>query len=268
MMQDFKFALRQLSKSPGFTAVAVLTLALAIGVNAAIFALVNGLILKPVVPLKPEQIVNLFSARQGASKDYRQFSNAEYMALRESTDVFADVTAVHFALAGLGRQEAMRRSFVFLTSENFFSMMGVKPALGRFYTADEARPNANIPVVVASHAYWKRMGGRADFVGSILFVNNQPYTVIGVAPEGFSGISALIAPDVWLPLGMYSQLGSAFSDAAGLTDLGQPKNYTLNVIARLGSGLNIETLKPRLPLLAQRLTALQPADTAGARCPT
>ena len=90
------------------------------------------------------------------------------------------------------------------------------------------------------------------------------FTVIGISPKGFSGISALLAPDIWLPLGIYSQLGSAFSDATDLQDLAQAKNYTLNVVARLQSGLTIESAKPRLPVLAQRLTALQPADAAGA----
>ncbi|MFN2477171.1 MAG: ABC transporter permease, partial [Chthoniobacterales bacterium] len=265
MIQDFKFALRQLVKAPGFTVVAVLTLALAIGVNAAIFSIVNGVILKPVVPLRPAEIVNVFTAKQGASKDYRQFSHAEYMTLRESTDVFADVSAVQFSLAGIGRQEAMRRSFTFLTSENFFAMMGVKPAAGRFYNAEESRPNANIPVVVASYSYWKRTGGKPDFVGSTLFVNSKPYTVIGIAPEGFSGVSALLSPDIWLPFGMYSQLGSAFSDDAGISDLAQPKNYTLNVIARLGSGLTIDNVKSRLPVLAQRLNAVQPPDSGAPR---
>ena len=154
-------------------------------------------------------------------------------ALRASTDVFADAAAVNFALAGIGRDEGMRRSFAFLTSENFFSLMGVEPALGRFYNAEECRPNANIPVVVVSHGFWKRMGGRPDFVGSTLQVNGQAFTVIGISPEGFSGISALIAPDVWLPLGIYSQMSSAFSDSTDLQDLAQPKNYTLNVVARL-----------------------------------
>ena len=88
------------------------------------------------------------------------------MALRESTRCFSDVAAVQFALAGIGREERMRRSFAFLSSENFFSLMGVKPAIGRFYNAEECRPNANIPVVVASYGFWKRMGGRQDFVGS------------------------------------------------------------------------------------------------------
>lgn len=265
MIQDFRFAFRQLIKTPGFTAIAVLTLALAFGVNSAIFALVNGLILRPIVPLRPAEVVNVFTARQGASHDYRQFSFDEYRALRESPDVFADVAAVQFALAGIGRDDTMRRSFAFLTSESFFPLMGVKPALGRFYTAEECRPNANVPMVVLSHSYWRKMGGRPSLVGSELRVNGQRYTVIGVTPEGFSGLSALLAPDIWLPLGIYSQLGSAFSDSINLTDLAQPKNYTLNVVARLHPGLTIETAKPRLPVLAQRLTALQPVDSGGGR---
>src|SRR6187200_2246321 len=84
MIQDFKFAFRQLIKAPGFTAIAVLTLALAIGVNAGMFSLINGALLKPLVLDRPHEVVSLFSARQGASRDYRQFSHTEYMALRES----------------------------------------------------------------------------------------------------------------------------------------------------------------------------------------
>ena len=265
MLQDFKFAFRQLIKSPGFTAVAVLTLALALGVNSAIFSLVNGLILRPVVPLRPAEVVNVFTARQGASRDYRQFSFNEFRTLRSNSDVFSDVAALQFALAGIGRGQEMRRSFAFLCSENFFTLVGAKPALGRFPTAAECRPNANIPVVVASYSFWKKMGGRADFVGSTLPVNGQPYTVIGVTAEGFSGVNALVAPDIWLPLGVFAQLGSAFSDSGGMDNLEQPKNYTLNLIARLRPGLTIETAQPRLPVLAQRLTAIQPPDSAGTR---
>src|SRR5229473_8462338 len=208
MIQDFKFAFRQLLKSPGFTAVAVLTLALAIGVNSAIFALINGVVLHPVVPERPNEVVNVFTARQNASHDYRQFSYNEYRELRENGgDVFVDVAALEFAVAGIGRDHEMRRSFAFLTSENFFDVMGAKPFRGRFYTAEESKPNANIPVVVASYGFWKRMGERSDFVGSTLQVNGQPYNVIGIAPDGFSGASALVAPDIWVPIGIRSQLG-------------------------------------------------------------
>src|SRR3982750_3593325 len=165
MMQDFRFALRQLLKTPGFTSVAILTLALAIGVNSAIFALINDVVLKPVVPLRPAEVVNVFTARKNASHDYRQFSYNEYRELREDGgDLFVDVAALEFAVAGIGRDHEMRRSFAFLTSENYFSLMGTQPFRGRFYTAEECKPNANIAVVVASYGYWKRSGGGNDFV--------------------------------------------------------------------------------------------------------
>src|SRR5436190_5096107 len=210
MIQDFKFAFRQLIKAPGFTAVAVLTLALAIGVNSAIFALINGVVLHPMVPLRSQEVVNVFNCRQNANHDYRQFSYNEYRELRENGEnLFVDLAALEFAVAGIGRDHEMRRSFAFLTSENYFSLMGVKPFRGRFYSAEECKPNANIPVIVASYGFWKRQGARADFVGSTLQINGQPYTVIGIAADGFSGTNILIAPDIWLPIGVRSQLGSA-----------------------------------------------------------
>jgi len=191
MIQDFKFAFRQLLKSPGFTAVAVLTLALAIGVNSAIFAMIKATVLHPVVPLRPNEVVNVFTARQNASHDYRQFSYNEYRELRDNGgDVFADVAALEFAVAGIGRDHEMRRSFAFLTSENYFSMMGTQPFRGRFYNVEECKPNANIAVVVASYGFWKRMGSRNDFVGGTIQINGQPYTVIGVSADGF-GANAL-----------------------------------------------------------------------------
>src|SRR5438552_2235852 len=258
MMQDFKFAFRQLIKAPGFTAIAVLTLALAIGVNSAIFALINGVVLRPMVPVRPNEVVNVFNCRQNADHDYRQFSYNEFRDMRENNgEVFADLAALEFAVAGIGRDHEMRRSFAFLTSENYFSMMGVQPFRGRFYSAEECRPNANIPIVVASYGFWKRQGGRADFVGSTLQINRQPYTVIGISPERFCGASALIAPDVWIPLGMRAQLGSAFGDSESMRDLANPKNYTLNLVGRLRSALTIESAKSRMPVVSQRFSAMQ-----------
>ena len=246
MIQDFKFSFRQLLKSPGFTSVAVMTLAMAIGVNSAIFAMVNGVVLHPVVPVRPNEVVNVFTARQNASHDYRQFSYNEYRELRDNGgEVFVDVAALEFAVAGIGRDHEMRRSFAFLTSENYFSMMGVQAFRGRFYTAEECKPNANIAVVVASYGFWKRQGGRNDFVGSTLQVNGQPYTVIGIAPDGFSGANVLIAPDLWVPIGVRSQLGSAFGDSETMHDLTNPKNYAFNLTARMRPGLTIETAKAR-----------------------
>ena len=266
MIQDFRFALRQLLKAPGFTTVAVLTLALAIGVNSAIFALINGVVLRSPIPVRPNEIVNVFTARQNASHDYRQFSYNEYRELRENgADVFVDLAAIEFAVAGIGRDHEMRRSFAFLTSENYFSMMGAQPFRGRFYSSEECKPNANVAVVVASYGFWKRSGARADFVGSTLQVNGQPYTIIGITPDGFSGASALVAPDIWVPLGMRSQLGSAFGDSETMHDLLNPRNYTFNLSGRLRSGMTIDIAKSRLPVLAQRLNTIQPDGAEGAR---
>src|SRR6266568_5946344 len=266
MIQDFKFALRQLLKAPGFTAVAVLTLSLAIGVNSAIFALINGVVLRPMVPVRSNEVVNVFNCRQNANHDYRQFSYIEFCDMRENNgEVFADLAALEFAVAGIGRDHEMRRSFAFLTSENYFSLMGVQPFRGRFYNAEECKPNANIAVVVANYGFWKRQGGRNDFVGSALQINGQPYTVIGITPDGFSGASALIAPDIWVPLGIRSQLGSAFGDSETMHDLANPQNYALNLVGRMRPGLTIETAKSRLPVLSQRFNAMQAADSEFAR---
>ena len=117
--------------------------------------------------------------------------------------------------------------------------MGAQPFRGRFYNAEECRPNANIAVVVASYGFWKRQGRRNDFVGSTLQINGQPYTVIGISPKGFCGASALIAPDIWLPLGVRSQLGSTLDDSESMRDLNSPKVYALNLVGRMRPGLTI-----------------------------
>jgi putative ABC transport system permease protein len=262
MLTDIRLALRLLTKSPGFTTVAVITLALAIGVNTAIFSLVNGLVLQPVVPVKPKEVVGLFTALKGAERDYRQFSHAEFQVLRQSPEVFKDVTAVNFILGGIGRDASMHRSFVFLVAENFFSMLGAQPAAGRFFDAAESAPNANLPVVVASYTLWQKSGRSPDFIGSTLYVNGKPYTVIGVAPRGFNGVNAILSPEIFLPLGIFSEISSAFSDKAQITDLADPRNYTLNLMARLNPGQTIESTRPRLTALEQRLNELQPAELA------
>src|SRR5256885_16862065 len=122
MIPDFRFAVRQLLKTPGFTTVAMLTLALAIGVNSAIFALINGVVLKPVVPVRPNEVVNLFTARQNASHDYRQFSYNEYRELRENGGgVFCDLGGRECAVAGIGGGDEMWGRFPFLSpAKNFF----------------------------------------------------------------------------------------------------------------------------------------------------
>jgi len=260
MFSDLRFAVRTLAKAPGFATVAIITLAIAIGVNAAIFSIVNGVMLRPVVSEKPKEVVNIFTARKEANRDYRQFSYAEFSTLREANPMFRDVGALSFTLTSVGRAEAMRRSFVFFVSDNLFNLLGTTPAAGRFFTAEETRPNADQPVVVASHALWQRMGGRPDFVGSTLQVNGQAFTVIGITRRGFTGVNAMLTPEVWLPLGIYSRFSNPFADSHQLADLTNPTNYALNLMGRLQPGLSLKAAAGMLGVLEKRLNAIQPPN--------
>jgi len=265
MLADLKLALRLLRKQPGFTAVAVLTLALAIGANSTIFSVVNGLLLRPAVEENPSPYVGIHTARRAAARDFRPFSHGEFAALRGNGEVFTDVAAVSFSQVGLADETGLRRSFAFLVSENYFALGGARPVAGRFFDADEARPDAARHVVVTSQQLWQRHGGRPDFIGSTLRVNGQPFTVIGVAPAGFSGVSAILAPELWLPLGVFAEIVPAFGDNRAASDLTAPGNYALTLFGRLRPGLTIDTAQPYLAPLAARLDALAPADSPAAR---
>lgn len=256
MLGNLKLALRLLAKSRGFSAVAIVTLAITIGVNSAIFSLIEGALLRSAVPYKPKEVVCVFTGSRDAKRAFRQFSYAEFSALREPNAVFRDVAAVSFSYVSLGREKEFRRSLAFLVSENYFSLMGARPVAGRFFAAEETRPNANERVVVASYSLWQRQGARADFIGSTLFLNGQAHTVIGIAPEGFSGVSALVAPEVWLPFGMFGATTAAFGEQPKTSDLSDPKNYCLNLMGRLHSGLTINSAQPKLPGLASHLQAV------------
>ena len=265
LLSDLRFAGRLLAKSPGFTATALLSLALALGANSAIFSLVSAAILQPVVPEQPGEVVSVFSMRQDAQREYRRFSFAEFQTLRRADEVFASVAAVAKAQAGVStmREEGLNRSLIHLTSENYFSLLGTSPAQGRFFTAEEARPNANLPVAVVSHAAWQRLGGAADFLGSTLWINGLACTVVGITREEFNGGSMLVSPEVWLPLGMFSQIGSAFGRTGGRPDLFETGNHALMLAAQLPPGLSVQTAESGLSAIARQLTELDASTPAG-----
>jgi putative ABC transport system permease protein len=242
--QDLRAAVRSLRKTPGFTAVAILALAVAIGVNTTVFSLVNGFLLRPLAPLRSHELVTPYLSEEGIG--YRPFTHAEYLSLRSARDTFADVAATFPTFASVADANGLHRGVAFFASENYFSMLGVTPQLGRFFTAEECRPNANLRVLVASYAFWQRFGGRADFVGSTLRVNGQLYTVVGVAPPTFDGLNVIIATDCWAPLGVFSTFGgSAFGQ--GTPDLAVANSYSLFLTARLAPGLTLKSAASRLP---------------------
>jgi predicted permease len=256
IQQDVRTAFRSLRKTPGFTAVAVLSLGVAIGVNTTSFSLVNGLLLRPLAPLRPDELVTLFVTEENVR--FRPSSHDEYVALRAQRETFADVAATLRVFTSVADPNGLQRGVGYFTSENFLSMLGITPHLGRFFTAEECRPNAGINVVIASHAFWQRLGGRDDFVGSTVRLNGKPFTVIGIAARGFDGVNTIIATDCWLPLGVAGTVGGSEpgQPAANLAD---SNSQTLLLTARLASPLTIKTARARLPAVAQQLpTAARP----------
>ncbi len=259
-MSNLRFAFRQLLKSPGFTATAILTLAIAIAVNATVFAVMRVVLYQPVTPAHPEEVTGIFSNRPTArGNDYRRLSHAEYTALRGATDLFRDVSAVHPTLVGVGEGAEARRSLSAIVSENFFSFHGVAVVAGRPFTSAECQPGAAQNVVVASHAYWQRIGGRPDFLGSRLRIGGQTFTVVGISPPKFSGLNALIIPDFYFPLGAFSQLGGGLvGELAAGADLANPQIYSLSVQARFAPGITLVAAKTRLPALTARVQSVAP----------
>jgi putative ABC transport system permease protein len=246
-----RHALRSLSKSPGFTTIAIFTLALGLGVNAITLSWVRDAVLRPLLRDRQAKVVTLHTAQENL-REFRPFSHDEFAALRGSHEVFSDVAAMHYSVHPIGRGEVLRRRMVGLVSENFFTLLQAQPAQGRVFSSEESRPGARIPVVVASHAFWQRLGAPANFLGSALWINRRDYTVIGVMPPGFGGLHATIGPDIWVPLGEAEELAG--------WDLLQPGATQLLLVGSLQPDLSLETARSRLPAIERRLEALPRAD--------
>ncbi|HUO34856.1 MAG TPA: ABC transporter permease [Candidatus Acidoferrum sp.] len=240
LLQDFKFSIRMLAKKPGFTFIAVLTLALGIGANAAIFSLMDQVLLRDLPVKNPKELVILRSPGPhpghtwSDGDDAAYFSYPAYREIQDQAHVFSAVLARHIipvSIAGSGVTERARGELV---SGNYFELLGVQPALGRLLGAnDETAPGAN-PIAILSYAYWVRQFGRNPAVlNKSLTVNGTPLVVVGVSQAGFTGIEAGQLPDVFIPLTMEPQILSNFED------LSSRKDIWLALIGRLAPGLTI-----------------------------
>ncbi|HLJ45730.1 MAG TPA: ABC transporter permease [Bryobacteraceae bacterium] len=239
VIRDLRYAVRQLRRSPGFTIVAVLMLALGIGANTAIFSLMNAVLFRTLPVKHPEQLV-LFGKAQpegttnfipGRSTDV--FSYPFYREFRVKNDVFSEVAAiksyvmpVHGRMSGDADMEKLK---VELVSGTYFNTLGVSPILGRVFTdADDRTPGAH-PVVVANYAWWsRRFGSDPSALGKTIKIGQTVYTIVGVTPPQFFGITVGRSPDLWIPLAMEKEVSP---DHNGLTDnmfrslhmIGRPK---------------------------------------------
>ena len=197
LWQDLRFALRMLRKSPGFTAVAVLTLALGIGANTAIFSLLNAVVLR-ILPIRyPQQLVQLTYTGIGDWNSY--FGYPELERFRSEARTVSGV----FGGTGLGRMNVLFHGTTNLAqgdayTENFFSVLGVTPEHGRLFADGD---DVEASVVVLSDRYWRlRFGADPSVVGQTVTINQIPFTIVGIAATEFSGVSLGSAPDLWLPL--------------------------------------------------------------------
>jgi predicted permease len=213
LLQDLRFALRQLRKSPGFTIAAVLTLALAIGANALVFGVLNALILRP---LNVPQAESLFIVQHG--RIFAAHSYPDYLDLRRRNRSFDDLAASAVSQAGLDTGKEPSNVWEYETSGNYFDALRIQPYLGRFFhSSDEHGPNS-APYVVLSYAYWhSHFQDDQGVVGRVVRLNKHPFTILGVAPPGFRGTVLFYAPDIFVPMVNHEQLsGDKILDARGL----------------------------------------------------
>lgn len=267
MLADLRYAFRQLARSPGFTATAVLSLAFAIGVNSGVFTIINGMFFRPLTPVRSDRLVSVFTARATADHPYRLFSFAEFAQLRGAHEVFADAAAFRLASVGVAPKAGaeVRRRVAYVVSDNYFSVQGVQPAAGRFFLPGEGKPNADIPVAVVSRRLWERLGGGSEFSPRTVAINGETWNIIGLAPDRFSGGNAVLAADIWLPLGMATHVDEQSAQTRTVHDLAKPATCTLFVIGRLQPGLTIAAARTRLPALGAKLTAIAFDASEGAR---
>ena len=248
LLQDVRYAARLLGKSPGFTAVALVTLALGIGANAAIFSVVNGILLEPLDYLQPGRVVKLQTSWAGEPD--AGISPAEYYDYRDEIDVFAALGVYAFsspALTGGDRPERLRGAFV---SAGVFPAFGVPALHGRVFTADEELPGHDV-AILGFDLWQRRFGGAEDVVGTSVVLDGRARTVIGIMPPGFrmpEDYTSGERTQVWLPLGI---------DRTTVTNRG---SHFLQGVARPDEGVTAERTSAAVTALARRMVERFPDD--------
>ena len=250
-LQDLRFGLRTLSKTPGFSGIAIAVLALGIGANTAMFTVVNALLLRPLAG-EADELVGLYSHDRTTPGSYRAFSYANYVDVRDGNTIFDNLMAHTFALVGVPNGDTTRQTFVEVVSSNYFDTLRVPLAAGRSFTAGEERPGARIPVVIVRN-------DRAELLGQTIKVNATDFTVVGVAPKNFTGTMALVTPEMWLPLGMFDVVVNDIFKNNGLP-FADRRNQALVVAGRLKPGFTVTNVEGRLDALSRQLERAYPGD--------
>jgi predicted permease len=252
-LQDLRYGLRMLAKNPGFTAVAVLTLALGIGANTAIFTAVNSLLLRPLPVEQPDQLVAIFTTHKG-DDTYNPNSYPDYSDLRDHSQVFSGVAGHFYWPMSLKTAERPEIVMGQVVTSNYFTVLGVKPFLGRAFLPEENETPGGHPVAILSYRSWKNgFDSDPQIIGKKVLINDYPFTVVGVTPKGFTGLSA-VAPAVWVPVTMIRQV---IPYPISLTDR---YDSWLLIVARLKPDVSIAQAEAAAKVLAANLNKEYPSS--------
>ncbi len=246
--QDLRYGARMLVKKPGFTLIAVITLALGIGANTAIFSVADKLLLRPLPVKDPHQLALI--AGESVNPNFRStvFSYPDYVDYRDQNEVFSDLFAFTQTDVKFGGGEQSDKIGIELVSGNYFDALGVAAAQGRVIRDEDNRAEDAHPVAVISYSCWhRRFGGQRGVVGQTLLLNGASYTVIGVAPAGFTGIRLETPAEAWAPLMMRRQLLSA------TTSNFERKLFWLRLMGRLKPGVTMSKAQVSFDLTARRI---------------
>lgn len=267
VFHDLRYAVRQLRKRPGFTVVAVLTLALGIGANTAIFSMVDSLFLRQLPVHSPSELT-FVAFSPGASNFDPSFSVAEFHEISERThQVFSEMASIIFGgdagpsgrPDGLTMDKTTKPVQPVFVSGNFFQLLGIHPYLGRFILPSEGNMPGADPVVVLSYRYWKtRCNSDPDILNKPAMIDGRTVTIVGIAPEGFLGITPIIDMEAYLPLGM--ALIERGGDAGVLTD---PRTRSLLIVGRLLPRTSIERANASLAVVGRNLVKAYPRTGVG-----
>ena len=261
-MHDIRFALRLWLKNPGFTFVAIATLAIGIGANTTVFSTVGAMFLQPLPVKEPDQLVMVVQ-KSAVWNMLHGHSWLDYLDYRQRADAFSGVLAsmlnpAHLSVPG----QTPERAWVEAVSGNYFSLLGVEPKLGRLIRRDEGEAAGSDPIIVLSHRYWQtKFGGNPSVIGQTMTLNGHPFTIVGVAPETFHSVQWAVAPAAFVPASMLSQVrpGGEYL----LRERGAEGAF--KIIARLKPGVTLAQARASVAIVAQSLRRDFPEQHRDAR---
>lgn len=256
LVQDLRFAVRQMTRKPAVTLFAVLSLALGIGANSSIFSLVNAILFRELPAKRPQELVDIYVGKKGEFQ-YATASYPDYVDLRSWNSVFSEMAGVNLTLTTYDDGRRTELLFGEQVSGNFFRLLSVQPALGRDFLPEEDRTPGTHPVIILGHRFWQQsLAGDPGVIGKTLKLNGIHFTVVGVAPEILKGSFPGVSSAFWVPL----QMGDVMAGGASLQER---QSRSLFLKARLAPGVTLERAQAEVAHLAQRLRTTYPVEDEG-----